>query len=109
MFSRDNVWWGCDILAGERKIGRSYTTSRWIWWYAEEWVIGCADKSKGLSLSAGRLDSVACARPRRSPSLNPEPCCSVLLRGTLQRLPPRTFLMFRRGVGVGVGVCEQVL
>lgn len=59
-------------------IGRSYTTGRWILWYALWWVIACADKSKGLSLSAGRLDSaawsVACARPRSSPSLNPEHC-----------------------------------
>lgn len=46
-------------MAGECKIGRSYTMGRWIWWYALVWVIACADKSKGLSLSAGRLDAAA--------------------------------------------------
>jgi hypothetical protein len=61
---------------GECKIGRSYTIGRWILWYAEVWVIGLADKSKALSLSAAAAWSVACARPRSSPSLNPEPCCS---------------------------------
>jgi len=42
-------------MAGECKIGGSYTMGRWILWYALWWVIACADKSKGLSLSAGRL------------------------------------------------------
>ena len=89
---------GLWYTASECKIGRSYTMSRWIWWYAEEWVMGCADKSKGLSLSAGRFDSaawsVACARPRSKPSLNPEPCYpaagyfAAVIAPNLLNLPP---------------------
>ena len=46
-------------MPGGCKIGRSYTMGRWILWYGLAWVIACADKSKGLSLSAGRLHSAA--------------------------------------------------
>jgi hypothetical protein len=67
---------GLWYMRSECKIGRSYTIVGWILWYAEVWVIGFADKSKGLSLSAAAAWSVACARPRSSPSLNPEPCHS---------------------------------
>jgi hypothetical protein len=77
VFPRGNIFTGLWYMPGECKIGRSYTIGGWILWYAEVWVIGFADKSKDLSLSAGRLHSaawsVACARPRSSPSLNPEP------------------------------------
>jgi hypothetical protein len=83
-------------MPGGCKIGRSYTIVGWILWYAEVWVIGFADKSKGLSLSAAPAWSVACARPRSSPSLNPVPCCSSAgYFAAVGGIATRTFLNFR--------------